>query len=253
MNNNDHALQEFATDKASNQWLPAIHVPLGCVISSDIGDFYDIPSETSNRTLKRFIGQYWTVELQPRIGEIRIFPHELVPTLTTPDHDAVLGRSYMSNGSVTQAQISQFEPCEEVKLARKIQVVDSLMVTTCSTTPMQRSTNINNTPQSVHESRATSDNRAIQSMDSPVTNRTLQLMNSPFTTKNDSHIQPGSVRRTTTEVGGFIHGGLDATDAQQQLTAWKDTATVQTQGHCAGNLEYNTRMYGPVAAKMIEN
>ena len=76
------------------------------------------------------------MELQPRICETRIFTHEQVPTLATPDHDVVLGRSYMSNGSVTQAQISQFEPCKEAKRVGGVQVADSLMVATCSTTPM---------------------------------------------------------------------------------------------------------------------
>ena len=105
---------DIQTDNAGEEWLPKIYVPVGCVINNNIGGDYKVKGKSANM-VKRFIGQYWTVETHPWVDTTRIIPHKPLPTLTAHVHTVVFGQNYMRDGNYIHAKINQLKQVDKIK------------------------------------------------------------------------------------------------------------------------------------------
>ena len=254
--NNDYSNLNFKTDDADETWLPVTYVPLGCVINNNIGEAYRSKSGTSNSQLRRFIGQYWTVETQPQVGITRSIPHEPVLTLATHVHVVVFGQNYMRDGSYIHARINQLEPAGKTITNKNIKVASNLVEEIRSTTSMRSPNVISSNPRRVQEPGSVGDGlqhawvsppqalRRYQTEGGTELNSGTRVSHSPgISAENDSQSHPGSVRRILTEVEGFTRATTDSTNVQHQPV---------TQIITKGDAEENITVYGRFAATVFK-
>ena len=194
--------------------------------------------------VKRFIGQYWTVETHPWVDMTRSIPHEPVPTLTAHVYTVVFGQNYMRDGSYMHARINQLEQVDKIT-SRNINVASNLMIEIRSTTSMRspsvirspsavkspsviRSPSVVRSPSAIKshpQEPGSMDDGLQQALDSPPQelrnywaeretelNSGTRISHSPgIRAENDIQSHPGSVRRILTKVEGFTHAITDCT------------------------------------------
>ena len=233
---NDHSELRFQTDRASEDWLPAMYVPLDSVINNNIGEVYKIKLTNSNSQLSRFIGQYWSLGIQPWVEPTGSIPHDRIPA-PTGQQETVFGQSYMNDGSYVSARTKQLTPIESMA-GKSITVPKNLMKEIHNTERMQNSGDnqaimINDSPLQTRKAvtdirealhSPSSELRAYwkQQGDQNVSQRAQSASRSPrILAGNDTQSQPGSVRQVIKQMKGFTRASSDSpTVGQLMITVY---------------------------------